>query len=151
MLVITGQSGCGKTRVAGAIYEFCNAVAFDAYCQNKGWGKADHTPYVHFDSWSRINAAISNRNEEPLKDLFDADCLVIDDIGAETDSFKVGADRLCQVLSKREREFTVITTNIPSDQWAERMDSRISDRLLRNSVVVEMGECPSYSIWKLCQ
>ena len=151
MLVITGKSGCGKTRVAHAIYDFCNAVAFDSYCKNEGWVKETHTPSVHFDSWSRINTAIANKNEEPLRDLFEMDCVVIDDIGAETDSFKVGADRLCQVLSKRERMFTVITTNIPSDQWSERMDSRISDRLIRNSVVVEMGDCPSYSIWKLCQ
>ncbi len=100
--------------------------------------------------WPAIVRAIAAKNEEHLDDLFRFECVVIDDIGADTDSFKIGADRLCQVLTRRERLFTVITTNIPSAQWHEQFDSRIADRLFRNSIIVEMNDVPSYAILKLC-
>jgi DNA replication protein DnaC len=149
MLVLVGQSGCGKTHIAKSIYRFCSRVAIDVYNRNDGWGKADHFPICHYDLWPRIATCLMNKNEEPMADLYQADCLVVDDIGAENDPFKIASDRLCQLFSRREFSFTVVTTNIGVSDWEARFDRRTSDRLLRNSVVVDMGEVPSYAVWKL--
>jgi DNA replication protein DnaC len=52
----------------------------------------------------------------------------------------VGVDKLCQILSKREKKWTVVTANLSLAEIAKQMDSRISSRLLRNnSYVVEVN------------
>jgi len=81
-----------------------------------------------------------------IHDAMDSDLLIVDDIGAENDPWKICADKLCQVMSRREKRFTVITTNIQPAQWAQVFDDRINDRLLRNSVVVDISNVKSYSI-----
>jgi DNA replication protein DnaC len=80
-----------------------------------------------------------------LGDMFEVDLLVIDDIGAEHDPSKSGVNKLCQILSRRETKFTVITSNISPAHWPERFDTRIADRLLRNSEVIELWSVPSYA------
>lgn len=80
-----------------------------------------------------------------MEDAFNSDLVIIDDVGSENDPWKVCADRFCQILSRREKRFTVITTNVKPEQWAERFDGRISDRLMRSSVVVSIG-ATSYAL-----
>lgn len=86
-----------------------------------------------------------------MEDLYGYDFLALDDIGAENDDFKVATDKLCMVLTRREKKHTLITTNISMDAWAQRFDARVEDRLLRNAEVVDMNEVPSFSVWKLTQ
>jgi hypothetical protein len=43
--------------------------------------------------------------------------LIIDDLGAGHDPSGVGTDKLCQVLSRREEMWTLITTNIMPVAW----------------------------------
>ena len=82
-----------------------------------------------------------------MADACRADFLVIDDIGAESDRYKSGEaiDKLCQILSRREGMFTVVTTNVEPSNWSALLDARVADRLLRKSVVVDMFEVPSFT------
>lgn len=83
-----------------------------------------------------------------MDDAFENDLVILDDIGAETDQYKSGIpnDKLCQILSRREKRFTVVTTNIAPQNWMERFDGRINDRLCRNSVILDISGVPSYAI-----
>ena len=80
-----------------------------------------------------------------MEDAFNADLVVIDDVGSENDPWKVCADKFCQILSRREKKFTVVTTNVTPEQWTERFDGRINDRLMRSSVVNQLS-AESYSL-----
>lgn len=77
--------------------------------------------------------------------LIDDFLVVIDDIGAEHDPSKIGMEKLCQVLSRRENKFTVITTNITIDQWPEKFDERVFSRLNRNTTLIDLSEVPDYN------
>ncbi len=133
-------------------HSFCDGAIFDAFHRNhgdNGWAGFHRIPSVLWASWPSVAASVLSKSYEVLEDMLQVDCLFLDDIGAENDAFKIASDRLCQVLSKRERKFTMITTNISPEDWGEKFDVRIEDRLLRNSVIVDMTEVPSYSIYKL--
>jgi DNA replication protein DnaC len=55
------------------------------------------------------------------------------------------------VLSRREQQFTVITTNIAPDNWNTRFDIRIADRLMRNTNVVDLSGVPSFAVAKILE
>jgi len=144
LLVIVGNYGSGKSHTAKAIHRFCNAMAFRAFETGK-WGR-HQTPSNMFICWPEAASQFNEKNFSSISDAMDSDLLIVDDIGAENDPWKICADRLCQIMSRREKRFTVITTNIQPAQWARVFDGRINDRLLRNSVVVDISSVKSYSI-----
>lgn len=80
-----------------------------------------------------------------MEDAFNSELVIIDDVGSENDPWKVCADKFCQILSRREKKFTVVTTNVKPEEWTERFDGRINDRLMRFSVVCQIG-AGSYSL-----
>jgi hypothetical protein len=50
---------------------------------------------------------------------------------SETDTFKTGstADLLRSFLSRCEKKFMLLTTNIDRPMWPKRFDARVADRL----------------------
>ena len=87
---------------------------------------------------------LENKNREHYEDTIRSDVVFIDDAGAEEDRFKSGAaTRLFgDLLGDLEGKFVFITMNIPPDQWAEKWDGRVEDRLMRKSPVVVDGFAP---------
>lgn len=138
-LVICGNSGTGKTHTARALYRWART-----YSGRLG-------AVIDWFSWPEACDAVSDGYSGVIADMTAADLLFIDDIGAETDKYKSGImlDKLCQVLSRRENEFTVLTTNIGMENWESKLDVRITDRLIRNSVVIDLSDVPSYSVKRL--
>jgi len=143
-LVIVGNFGSGKTHTAKAIFRFCSWATMAAF-ETRKWG-AVRFPICTFLSWPEVSNAITEKQFGSVEDAIEHDLVILDDIGAENDPFKVCADRLCQILSRRERKFTVITTNVVMENWGTRFDGRISDRLLRNSVIVDISAVKSYAM-----
>lgn len=143
LLVLFGNYGCGKTHIAQGIFDFCLRAAFKAL-ESGHWG--DTVPSCYYLPWPEAAAAMSEKQFGLVEDAFKADLLVLDDVGAENDPWKICADKLCQILSRRERRFTVITTNLAPEHWREKFDGRINDRLMRNSVICDMSRVPSYSM-----
>lgn len=143
LLVIHGDTGCGKTHIASKLAAYARAASFTAY--EKGYW--DSPPTQVALRWPECVASMVDHSEDAwVQDAIDAGFLWLDDIGAENDPWKKAADRLCQILSRRETRFTVITTNVASNQWPEKFDIRIADRLFRNAVVVDMSQVPSFTM-----
>lgn len=145
-LVIIGNPGVGKTHAASALRDWAGHAAMRAFEQGHWSGP----PPVEFSRWpdvcARIEAAAATFLEL-RQELTEPALLVLDDIGAETDRFRSGTatSLLAAVLDARLKRFSLITTNVSPDQWAGRWDARVADRLLRNSVIINLGDCPSYS------
>jgi hypothetical protein len=144
LLVLAGESNCGKTHTAKSIYHFGRAAAFTVFENGRGltW---KNIPSIAYHSWPMVADAFKEGRYSVVDDMMEADLLVLDDLGAEHDPSKNATGKLCQVLSRREHKHTVITTNIKLEEWAVVFDTRIADRLLRNSEVVTLFGLPSYA------
>lgn len=146
-LVLAGRSGCGKTQLAKALYTWATSASMLAY-QKRFWPSP---PGVGFLLWQEVCDRLEDSRSSMVELLADAvaePLLLVDDIGAESDRFKSGkgVDALGYLLTRRQDSgFTMLTTNIPPDEWHSRWDERVRDRLLRESTVVDMSECPSWS------
>jgi DNA replication protein DnaC len=144
LLVIVGSFGSGKTHTAKAIHKFCVSASISAF-ETKKWGE-HRFPTAAYISWPEAASAFAEKQFGLMEDAMENDLVILDDIGAENDPWKVSADKLCQILSRREKKFTVVTTNIPPVNWFEKFDGRINDRLMRNSVVCDISKVPSYAM-----
>jgi len=80
-----------------------------------------------------------------IEDLINATVLIIDDLGAEYDPSGMGVEKLCQILSRREFRWTLITTNIAPNDWPLKLDGRVASRLVRNSTLVDLSDVPDFS------
>jgi len=143
LLMLCGEVRTGKTHLAKKIHRFAIASAFTAF-DKKYWGESK-LPSVDFVSWPELACELAERNRSYMEDAFTSSLLILDDVGAENDPWKVCADALCQILSRREQMFTVITTNVMPMAWGEKFDARICDRFLRNSVVIDLSDVKPYT------
>lgn len=144
LFILVGGYGCGKTHTAKAIAKFCRFDSLTAF-ETNAWGNTQ-VPRVTFMSWPEIANEISDNKNEWLADAVDCELLVLDDVGAENDPWKRCADKLCQILSRREKKFTVLTTNIKPESWPTQFDGRITDRFFRHSAVVDLSGLKSFSM-----
>lgn len=143
LLVLVGKSGTGKTHIAKAVIRFATAMAQLVY-RTGAWGSKE-VPNCFFISWPVAVSQFGEKQFGLADDASHHSLVVLDDIGAENDPWGLGRDRLCQILNARENLFTVITTNILPECWDEKFSTRISDRLLRNSVV-KILTCESFTL-----
>lgn len=153
LLVLVGDTGRGKSLMMRRAMEWCRGAAVNAW-EAGHWGKC--SPQVALDArWPEIVAELRAFNRTMLPDLFEMDLIGLDDIGAETDRFDAGVDALCQILTRRDHNWTIVTTNVPMRGnaaekllgWAEKWDARVANRLLRNSAIVDLDGAPSFSDW----
>jgi DNA replication protein DnaC len=142
-LVLAGPSGVGKTHTAKRISKFARFAAFSAM-EHGEWGFS--VPSILFVRWPEVTDAFKEGNYGVVQDCLEASLLVVDDLGAEYDPSKNAADKICQILSRRESRFNVVTTNIHPSAWSDKFDKRIADRLLRNSVVIDLSDTTSHSV-----
>jgi len=142
LLLLCGEVRTGKTHIAKKIHRFGMASAFTSF--DKGYWGEQKMPSVDYIAWPELAVELSEKNRSYMTDAFESSLLILDDVGAENDPWKICADALCQILSRRERMFTVITTNIMPAAWSEKFDVRISDRFLRNSIVVDLSAVKPY-------
>lgn len=135
-LVLTGKSGIGKTHIADQCWDRKKA---------RVWRSSQRSSYIpHFISWPSFVGTDSAKDQGFIGDLRYWSLLVLDDIGSEQDSWGHSKDLLCRILSLRARRWTIITSNLSVDEWA-KLDSRIADRLIRDSAIVCESKAGSYS------
>ncbi len=132
-VIVLGPSGTGKTHVAlglglaacqkGLKVRFTTAAAL-----------------VH----ELIEAIDERRLQRLQKQLVSQDLLIIDELGFVPLS-KSGAELLFEIISQRyERGSTIITSNLPFDEWteifgSERLTGAILDRLTHHVHILEMN------------
>ncbi len=144
LLVIVGDYGTGKSHAAKSIASYAQAASASSYAHGKWPG--GRLPETLFISWPEAVSEFAEKRFYLVQDAMRAELVILDDIGSENDPWKVGTEKLVQILSRRERMFTVITTNIQPQLWAEMFDGRTADRLLRNSIVVNLAGVTSYAL-----
>lgn len=144
LLVLAGENGTGKTHCAKAVQQWVNRVG-----HGKQWvPKPDVIAHLFsiFWSWPELLDAMKNGQWELVEDCINAPCLIIDELGGGHDPSQVGVDKLCQILSKRENKWTLITTNVVPHSWEEKFDRRVASRFLRNSTLVDLSSVPDYNL-----
>ena len=111
LLVLAGDPNSGKTHVAKKIAIWAQAAAMKAF--EDGGGKTwKRLPSVVYLKWPEVVDSFRDNLNGSMDDMINAGLLILDDVGAEYDPTQSATNKLCQVLSRREKEFTIITTNI---------------------------------------
>lgn len=144
-VILVGDSGRGKSAAMRAATAWCRSHAIHAY-QAGGWRRS--APQIAMDArWPEIVDGFKSGDYSPVQDLMELDLVALDDIGAEHDPSKNGTDKLCQILTRRENNWTLMTTNVPLEKWADRWDARVQNRMLRHTRIVDLSGAPSYAEW----
>ena len=129
-LVLTGNSGSGKTHLAAAIANQCIGMRIRTYFM------------VVPDLLDHLRATFGPNSDVTYDELFEqvrtVPLLILDDLGAQTSSPWAG-EKLFQVLNHRFNAQlpTIVTTNVPLDRLDESLQSRLTDPALSTVVEVE--------------
>lgn len=141
LVILCGEPGAGKSRFGHSMVNWARRNSFALWES----GVLKKPLSVIEVSWPIICDSFKEGMYGIIRDLMEDDFVFIDDIGAEHDPSRNATDKLCQILSRRESKWTLVTTNIQPSMWAEKWDARVADRLLRRSTVVDMSKVPSYA------
>ena len=139
-LVLSGNPGCGKSHLArGAALELIH----------QGWDVI-YTASVSLATLLHSTQAPGSKRQldDVMKELAEVDLLVLDDYGAEKQSYFT-TPQFEEIFRARNDSLgaTIITTNLPRDQIkaiSSRIHSRMEDREL--SVWRHMAGVPDYRI-----
>lgn len=147
LVVIYGPNGCGKTHAARALHRWYNAVRISigpvVGVNSEGEKEAMIGKGVMVN-WAEVVDGFK-RDQWLITERLAHDYLaLIDDIGAEHDPSKIGAEKLYVILNRREFRHTLITTNLPPDGWETRFERRIASRLFRNATHIDLTDVPDF-------
>lgn len=145
LLVLAGNNGNGKTHIAKAVSRWVGK-----YGHEKTWfvePAKDHRFYLEriYWHWPELLDKLKEGQWDLVDDMMKVPLLVIDELGGGHDPSRVGVDKLCQIMSRRERMWTLITTNVAPTAWEEIFDRRVASRFFRNSTLVDLTEVPDYN------
>lgn len=146
LLVLFGANGCGKTKSAKAINSWVNAVG----CSKAISVRDGHVAWMesYFAHWPGFMDQTRSGAHELIDRLMAAPVLILDEVGGDHDPSQFGVSKLCRILSERDGKWTVITTNIPPQNWDEAFDVRVASRLHRSAWIVGLEGVPDYSLVK---
>ena len=148
-LVIVGLNGCGKSYLAERIVAWVREHGREVYARERAkagredleslWTYAQEGPM--FRRWqnllTRLRQGEYHRLETDCRDWFKViDDLGVGAIGADGEATGFAVQKMGELLDRRLRKWTVITTNFTRRQIAEQFDTRIASRLIRGSNVV---------------
>lgn len=129
-LVLTGNSGGGKTHLAAAVANHCISLRIRTFFM------------VTPDLLDHLRGTFGPNSEVTYDELFEqvrnVPLLILDDLGSQTSS-PWAAEKLFQLINHRFNAQlpTVITTNIPLERLDESLLSRLADPVLSTVVEVE--------------
>ena len=121
-LCFYGNVGVGKTFLTHCIAKELLA---------KGHSVLYQPSYELFEQLGKYTFASDSELEEAHSSLFSCDLLIIDDLGTELiNSFT--ASQLFLIMNERElqKRATILSTNIPPEDFADAFSERVSSRLL---------------------
>lgn len=142
-LVLFGQNGCGKSHTLKKIERWVRAVAMSLPLVRGEEGM--QIPSVCSVSWPEVVKWLQEREFGGFDELVQCSMLLIDDVGAEHDPSGYGREHLYLLLSRRERKWNLVTTNIPPLNWKTKLEARTASRLHRNALHVDLTAVPDFS------
>jgi len=143
LLALIGNNGTGKTRCAEHISAWAKKAAPSMqYVPRPG---VVQTPEIRFHHWPSLLDALKSGNWDLVELCENAELLILDELGGAHDPTGLGTDKLCRILSRRERKWTLITSNLMPEEWEGAFDRRVLSRLIRNSEIVLLDEAQDYS------
>ena len=153
LIVFFGRNGTGKTHCARALVNWAKTTFGE--CRYVPQANVVRMPAAAFYRWPGLLDRMKSGEWDIAHDLSPPssfpgflegyELLALDDIGAEHDPTSVGRDKLCQILSAREKSWTVVTTNILPSSWGQVFEHRIESRLFRNAVHVDLSNVTDYA------
>lgn len=146
-LVIYGENGAGKSRMAKQISRWAQRIAIlqkPVLAKETEKGEV-RKPMVEYCSWAEIVDGFKLDEWGKLDDLRGCELLVVDDIGAEHDPSRVGIEKLYVLLNRREFRWNVFSTNVSPAKWTEKFEKRIASRLFRNALHVDLSQVTDFS------
>jgi len=137
-LTLSGESGTGKTTLARAIYrQFMDQNRFEIQFDKSRNRIVGNT--AMFVDWRKLCDSLRGGAYELLEDICEEWFVILDDLGAERDTTGFIASATDRILNSRLGKWTLLTTNLPLSEIAERIDPRVASRMLRdNNVVIEI-------------
>jgi len=133
-LILTGNTGAGKTHLAG-----CIASA----ATEKGQNAIMITAFALNNVFLRYHSLFDGNRFDDMNALLDCDLLIIDDLGAAQNIKNVTVNYLLNLINERNLNgaATVITTNLTPEEilsvYGERVFSRLFDKRL--TAVIPFG------------
>lgn len=142
LLILCGPNGTGKTHCAKAVDRWVDKVGGSRLRMRRFNDVGPMSCQYVF--WPRFLDVLKNGQWESVEEHFHADVSVLDDVGAGHDPSKMGVDKLCQILSLREKRWTLVTTNVKPSEWVEKFDLRTASRFTRSSTIIDLSGVPEY-------
>jgi DNA replication protein len=124
-LSFLGPSGVGKTYLAKNLISIARALP------HLSTHKSLINP-IGMWQWGTLMGCLKDKQYWLLDDIRDSNLVLIDDIGIEEDRSGYGREQLYRILNSRVGKWTVITCNMDLAEIAERIDTRIASRLIRD-------------------
>jgi DNA replication protein DnaC len=146
-ITLAGRSGIGKTMLARGITRFFRRH-LDCLRDESQPGR--YLRRGGLKQWGAVVGDMLSGDYSGIRDLRDDWFVALDDIGAEYERNKeLSTAKLYEILSARERRFTVITANLSLAEIGDKLDNRIASRLLRHgSTVISAPKTIDYNLRK---
>lgn len=146
-LTLAGRSGIGKTMLAREAFRHFMAfsrfeISLDVLDQRITGNTGQ------FCGWREFCKDIRSGSFGRIDDISEDSFVVLDDIGTEYDPNGFIASTLDRICNSRLRKWTLITCNLSLAQIAEKIDTRIADRMLRDGSEVFESDLQSYALQK---
>jgi len=144
LLVMAGNNGTGKTHALSKMRNWaCQTSSLMPLVPNRDG--AAMVPMVRSYHWPTFLDDLKSGAWDLVIECEEATLLLLDEVGGGHDPSGLGTDKLCRILSKREKRWTVITTNHVPASWEQVFDRRVASRMFRNSRMVDLTGVPDYS------
>jgi DNA replication protein DnaC len=145
LLVLYGNNGAGKTHCAKAVARWASHVvgSLPKVVMSETHLEIPSVMLVH---WPTLLDDLKAGKWFQVDDAENATLLILDEVGGGHDPSLMGLDKLCRILSAREKKWTLATTNFLPDAWEEIFDRRVVSRLFRSANHVDLSQVPDYSI-----
>jgi len=144
LVVLYGNNGTGKTHSAKAVCKWARHIA-PSMIKTVVNQTALKQPDVAFVHWPTMLDNLKSGQWSLVDDAEGATLLILDEVGGGHDPSKMGLDKLCRILSRRESRWTMVTTNLLPEAWEEAFDRRVASRLFRSAEHIDLSNVPDFA------